>query len=107
MSELGRLTELAGALTARTEIAVTAAKAARARARATLRQKDSETRWTVSALEDAAECEPAVQEAEALVTQCRLAAAHAVAAKEATAAYVAGLSREITLRGDAKKARLY
>lgn len=107
VSELGRLTELAGALAARCDVAATAAKAARARARATLRQADPEARWTVSALEDAAEADAAVISADALLTRCRLAAAHAAAAKEATAAYVAGLSREITLRGDAKRARMY
>jgi hypothetical protein len=105
-SELGRLTELASALSSRVDLAVTRSKQLRAKVRTEIRAASNGKPPSQATLDDAAECHAEVLTAEQQLGRVRLLAAHASAAKEATAAYVSALSREITLRGDAKRARL-
>lgn len=107
VSELGRLTELAGALNARVEIALLELKALKARTRSRIRTQHSGEKLTAQMLDDEAESDSAVMEAERELSELRLIAAHVAAAKEATGTYVAGLSREITLRGDQRRSRTY
>jgi hypothetical protein len=106
-SEVARLTELASALVSRAELAALRSRQTRARVRTALRAATSEGRPpSQSALDDAAECDSEVIAVEERLATIRLQAAHAVAAKEASATHMSALSREITLRGDAKRARL-
>lgn len=107
VSELGRITELVGMLNAQEVPAALAVKVAKARARVEARRRTDGKQPTQSALDDLADVDPVVIEAEQQLGRIRSLLASAAAAKEATAGYVQGLSREITLRGDGKRAHLY
>lgn len=107
VSELGRLTELTGALTARVDLAGVQLKALRARVRSRIRSQHPEVKLTTQMVDDAAESDDEIVSAENALAELRLVTAHVAAAKEATGVYVAGLSREITLRGDQRRSRTY
>jgi hypothetical protein len=107
VSELGRITEVVGMLNAQEIPAALRVKAARAQVRVTARTTGDGKTPSQAALDDLAEIDPEVRLAEERLGRIRGLLAAAGAAKEATATYVQGLSREITLRGDAKRARMY
>lgn len=105
VGELGRLSEIMGSLNAQIELASTAVKAARARARVNARAAVTGTKAPSQAtLDDLADVDDAVVSIDRRLVTLKALAAQAAAAKEATSGYVQGLSREITLRGDAKRA---
>lgn len=106
-SEFGRINELAGVLVGQRELLKLKGKAARAAARSRLRREKSNEKLSSTALNDAAEEDAAVLEADERLQVVEVLLAQIQAAKEATQQYIASASREISYRDAQMKARMY
>jgi hypothetical protein len=108
-AEFGRIVELCGAVIGQEALLKIQLKSGQAKARAKIRrnQKDTDKQLTASAINDMVDEEAAVCD---LIEQHGLVVvlgAHCSAAKEATAQYLATISREISFRDAQMKAKLY
>ena len=108
-SEYGRIAELVGLLVGQQQYLKTHGKRLRASARAKARreQAEGEKALAISALNDLAEDDSAVLENDEKLALVELLFSQAQATKEATAQYLAAISREISYRDAQMKARLY
>ena len=114
-ADFGRLTELVGALGGQRNQLRIRAKAVRAEARSKIRRRYADAAAadkaakmpTASAVTDEAEEDPAVIDVEERLSVVELLLEQTQAAKEATAQFLATLSREISFRGDQMRGRIY
>jgi hypothetical protein len=106
-SEFGRVCELAGVLAGQREMARLAAKQARAAARSRVRERLAESKPTAGQVNDLAEEDNAVSDADAQLVLIETLEKLVGAAKEATDRYLQTLSREVAFRDAQMKARLY
>lgn len=116
-SELGRITEINGAVAGQRELVKMRLKSARSSARARVRREheaptvDAEgtrpAKLTVAQVNDLAEEDHYVLELDEQAALLEMLGAHARAAQEATAQYVATLSREISWRSARLSSRTY
>lgn len=105
-SEYGRLCEVSGVLTAQSERLRLQARTARSQARNRIRDASAKT-LSATAVNDQAEDDPGVLEADRRLCDTD-ALRHAVeAARDATDRYLSSLSREIAFRDAQMRARLY
>jgi len=107
--EFGRIVELCGTINGQEALLRIQLKSAQASARARIRRnlQEGERAPSQGALNDQVDEDPAVVD---LIEQSGLllvVGAHATAAKEATAQYLATISREISFRDAQMKARIY
>lgn len=109
-AEMGRITELCGAISAQDAALKIELKSAQARARSRIR-RDYEQRGlkalTTAALADEADEDVTVIDLFERAMLLAILDAHAKAAKEATAQYMATISREIAFRDAQMKAGIY
>ena len=108
-SEFGRITELHGAISGQETILKIKIKSAQAKARSRIRsnQPPDAKPHSAAVLSDLADEEPEVIELIEQSSLLVLLAAHVGASKEATAQYLASISREISFRDVQMKAKLY
>lgn len=106
-SEFGRITELVGMLNGQREILKLKLKSAKARSRSKVREERKEEKLTSTALNDMAEEDSSVIAVEDGMGTLEVLLAQASAAKEATAQYLASISREISYRDAQMKAKIY
>lgn len=108
-SEYGRLLELMGLLNGQKEQLKIKGKSLRASARSRIRKEHPKDERPLSstALNDAAEDDPGVLENDERLTLVEVLLASTSAAREATAQYIASISREIAYRDAQMKARMY
>jgi hypothetical protein len=110
-AEMGRITELCGAVSAQDAALKIELKSAQARARSRVRrerEKDKELKpLSAAALNDEADEAPEVLDLYERAMLLTILDAHAKAAKEATAQYLATISREIAFRDAQMKAGIY
>lgn len=107
--EMGRLVEMVGILQGQEKVLTLESKSARAKARGRVRAKaksDGE-KMTAGQVSDDAEEDPLVLETDEKAELILLLLASAQAAKEATAVYLASISREITFRCSRMQAGFY
>lgn len=108
-SEFGRITELHGAIAGQEAVLKIQIKSAQAKARSRVRaaQLPEAKPHSATVLADLADEDPMVIELIEQSSLLVLLAAHVGASKEATAQYLASLSREISFRDVQMKAKLY
>jgi len=107
-AEFGRVLELCGALDGQNALLKVQAKSAEASARARARRAASDQKaLTQQALSDLAAESPEVQDVHGQQALVAVLSAHAQAAREATAQYLATISREISFLDAQMKARIY
>jgi hypothetical protein len=106
-SEFGRITELIGFLNGQREIAKLRLKSAKARSRSKVREERKSEKLTSTALNDIAEEDSMVLEIEEGMGTIEVLLAQVSATKEATAQYLASISREISYRDAQMKAKIY
>jgi hypothetical protein len=107
--EFGRITELCGAIAGQEALLRIQIKSAQASARSRIRRAHPADAKPLPAqtLADMADEEPTVVDLLEQNGLLSVLSAHAGAAKEATAQYIASLSREIAFRDAQMKARIY
>lgn len=108
-SEFGRITELCGAINGQEFLLKLKIKTAQAKARSIIRSSSSSSGKALSstALNELADEDITVIELVEQGALLQLISAHANAAKEATAQYLASISREISFRDAQLKAKIY
>ncbi len=107
-AEFGRVLEVCGALEGQSALVKLQVRSAEAAARARIRRADTSGKsLTQQALSDLSAEVPEVRDLYEQQAMVALLMAHAEAAKEATAQYLATISREIAFRDAQMKARLY
>lgn len=107
-AEFGRVLEVCGALDGQAALVKVQVRSAEASVRARLRRADTSGKaLTQQALSDASAEAPEVRDLYEQQALIALLLAHAEAAREATAQYLATISREIAFRDAQMKARIY
>jgi hypothetical protein len=108
-AEYGRILELRGAIVGQDALVRIQLKSAQASARARLRRSlaEGEKSPSSASLNDQVDEDPSVVDLTEQLGVLAVLGAHADAAKEATAQYLATISREISFRDAQMKARIY
>jgi hypothetical protein len=107
ISDAGRLAELCSILAGHRDRLSLQLKAERSRARSRLRATNPDMKYTAAALDDGVAGDQGLRDLEEAFELVTVLLAAAEGAKEATAVYLTGISREITYRTEQMRSRMY